>query len=109
MIVYRIKTKDNKIFDIRREEDSYILVDGKDYIERSSDVWYQKPDFINDEVIETITQTEIDLRDELQAKEDLINSYLQSDSTVWVGKTPNGIDVAIVMGDDKKTKVVEII
>ncbi len=57
-----------------------------------------------------ITQSEIELQDLAQAKQDLINSYLQSDSTVWVGKTEDGLkDIAVVMGNDMKTKIIEII
>ena len=109
MTIYKIKN--NKIFDIRNEEDSYILKDGKDYIERSSDVLYKNAfyDISLDEVIEKATQLEIDNKAALLLKQELVQSYIQDDSTVWIGKTPSGIDIAIIMGDDKKTKVVEII
>ena len=61
MIVYKIK--DNKIVEIRREANDYVIkVD-----EYSSTVWYLKPFFTGADVVESITQQEIDDRAEQEA------------------------------------------
>ena len=62
MIVYKIK--DSKIVSISRQNANYELQPN----EYSSDVWYLKPFFNGSNVVESITQQEIDERAENEAE-----------------------------------------
>ena len=71
MIVYKIK--DGKIVSIFREDDNYQLQAN----EYSSNVWYLKPFFNGNAVVESITQQEIDERAEQEA-DNLIEQNLNT-------------------------------
>ena len=103
MIVYKIK--DGKIVSISTKDENYVIKEG----EFGSDTWYQKPFWNGSEVIETITQEEIDAQNVEQIKRDNIEAYRRLDSTVWIGKTPNGLeDWAVVLGNDGKIVTIKI-
>ena len=103
MIVYKIK--DNQIVGISTKDDNYQLKEN----EYGSAVWYQKPLFTGSEIVETITQDEIDAAAIIKEKEDKIAVFYNSHSTVWVGKTPDGTkDYAVVIGNDGKLSTIEI-
>lgn len=60
-------------------------------------------------IVEGITQQEIDINNDFKTKQDKVNVYLQSHSTVWVGKTPDETkDYAVVIGNDGKLSTIEI-
>jgi hypothetical protein len=108
MIVYKIK--EGQIVGISRKEDTHILkVD-----EFGSDTWYQKPVFTGTEVIETITQQEIDERaaTELAAtvKADKIKLLKESYTVIWVEDTADGLKtVALILKNDGKTETILVI
>ena len=103
MIVYKIK--DNQIVSISTKDENYVIKEG----EFGSDTWFQKPFWNGTEVIETITQEEIDAQNAEQIKQDNINAYRNLDSTIWIGKTPNGLeDWAVRLGNDGKISTVKI-
>jgi hypothetical protein len=72
MIVYKINN--SKIVSINTEANDYVLQPN----EYSSNVWYQKPHFNGSNVVESITQQEIDDRIEAEAEE-LISRELLND------------------------------
>jgi hypothetical protein len=107
MIVYKIK--EGKIVGISRKEENHILKEG----EYGSDVWYQKPLFTGTEVIETITQQEIDERaaTELAAtvKADKIKLAKETYTVIWIGDTSDGLKtIALILKNDGKTATIEI-
>ena len=103
MIVY--KTKDNSIVSVSTKGDDYILKEN----EYGSSVWYQKPYFTGTEVIESITQGEIDAQNAEQIKRDNIEAYRRLESTVAIVKTPNGLeDWCVRIGNDGKLSTIKI-
>ena len=103
MIVYKIK--DNKIVGISRKDENYVIKAG----EFGSDTWFIKPFWNGTEVVETITQADIDAQNIEQIKRDNIEAYRRLDSTVAIVKTPNGLeDWAVVLGNDGKITTVKI-
>ena len=103
MIVYKIK--DNKIVGISRKDENYVIKAG----EFGADTWYQKPFWNGSEVVETITQDEIDAQNVELIKQNNIASYINLDSTVAIVKTPNSLeDWAVVIGNDGKLSTVKI-
>jgi len=103
MIVYKIK--DNKIVGISIKDVNYVIKVG----EFGTDTWFQKPFWNGTAVVETITQADIDAQNVEQTKQDNIDAYRRLDSTVWIGKTPDGLeDWAIVFGNDHKITYVKI-
>ena len=103
MIVYKIR--DNKIVGISTKDENYQIKEG----EFGSDTWYQKPFWNGSEVIETITQEEIDAQNAEQIKQDNINAYRNLDSTLGILKTPNGLeDWAVTLGNDGKLSTIKI-
>ena len=103
MIVYKIK--DNQIVSISRKDENYVIkVD-----EFGADTWFQKPFWNGTEVIETITQEEIDAQNAEQIKRDNIEAYRRLDSTIAIVKTPNGLeDWCVRIGNDGKITTVKI-
>ena len=63
MIVYKIK--DSKIVGISRKDENYVIKEN----ECQSNTWHQKPFFNGTEVVETITQAEIDEQTETNNKQ----------------------------------------
>ena len=103
MIVYKIK--DGKIVSISRKDENYVIKEG----EFGSDTWFQKPFWNGTEVVETITQEEIDNQNAEQIKRDNIEAYRSLDSTIAIVKTPNGLeDWAVVIGNDGKISTIKI-
>ena len=103
MIVYKIK--DNKIVGISTKDENYVIKEG----EFGSDTWFQKPFWNGTEVIETITQQEIDAQNAEQIKRDNIEAYRRLDSTIAIVKTPNGLeDWAVRLGNDGKISTIKI-
>ena len=67
MIVYKIK--DSKIISISRQDNNYQLLPN----EYSSNTWWLKPHFNGSEVVESITQQEIDDRAEQELEQTVTN------------------------------------
>lgn len=59
-VIYKVK--ENRIIGIKRVSNEYILKNN----EYSSSIWYQKPFFNGTVVVESITQTEIDQREQFE-------------------------------------------
>ena len=97
MIVYKIK--DSNIVGISRKDENYQIKEG----EYQSDTWYQKPFFNGTEVIESITQTEIDEKVAKDAKEVVVKDLLADKVVLHRGFTKDGLkEFAVVVGNDAK-------
>jgi len=83
MIVYSVKN--DKIFAVHRRANDYVLQEN----EYQSNTWYLKPYFTGTEVIESITQAEIDERNALELEQQNIQDVERQLSKA------NGIALAI--------------
>ena len=103
MIVYKIK--DSKIVGISRKDENYVIKEN----EYQTDTWFQKPFFNGTEVIESITQEEID-EIKIKADKEYAKKVLLADKVViWQGFTPDGLkEIALILQDDGKTATIEI-
>jgi hypothetical protein len=93
MIVYKIK--DNKIVGISRKDENYVIKEN----EYQTDTWYQKPFFNGTEVVESITQEEIDAQAE-QEVQNVINKqkaeqHAELSKTDWyvIRQLETGVDI----------------
>ena len=104
MIVYKIKY--NKIVGISRKDENYVIKEN----EYQSNTWHQKPFFNGTEVVETITQAEIDEQTEQKIKQDRIKKYNEDNVVIWQGKSIDGLrDLGLSIDGNDKLKVIEII
>ena len=103
MIVYKIK--DSKIVGISRKDEKYVIKEN----EYQSNTWYQKPFFNGTEVIESITQSEIDEIQIKEDKEDAKKVLLADKVVIWQGFTPDGTkEYALILKNDGKTATILI-
>jgi len=97
MIVYKIK--DSKIVGISRKDENYQIKEG----EYQSNTWYQKPFFNGTEVVESITQTQIDKKEAKEEKEVIVKDLFADKVVLHRGFTKDGlIEFAVVVGNDAK-------
>ena len=97
MIVYKIK--DSKIVGISSKDENYQIKEG----EYQSNTWYQKPFFNGTEVVESITQIEINEKAAKEAKEVIVKDLLADKVVLHRGFTKDGLkEFAVVVRNDAK-------
>lgn len=96
--------------EIIHEQDGIKYKINGDSLRWSGTVLFKKPLWNGNSIIEGWTQADQDAEDDRKVKDDKIKDHINSDSTIWVGKTPDGIkDYAVVIDNSGKLSTVEII